>query len=71
MKDIYKLKLHEAIYTEDYRILRVPGGFIYTILKQKDAYKESAWIREVTHISSVFVPFDNEFREDSYVAGLE
>jgi len=28
-KDIYKLKLHETSWTQDYFITRVPGGWLY------------------------------------------
>lgn len=52
MSDIYKLKMHEkiGITNDKVEILRVPGGWIYTI-----------WDRDMW--TSIFVPFNNEFQE--------
>jgi hypothetical protein len=51
-KSIYDLKLHECLiikrdYSMTYRIVRVPGGWIYK------------YVETDQHI---FVPFDNEFQ---------
>ena len=51
-KDIYKLKLHEIMCFEQGIILRVAGGWIY-----KDMSGSGA--------SQVFVPFDNEFKDQN------
>lgn len=49
--EIYKLKLHEIMDFEMTRVLRVPGGWIYTDYEHHGGGKRS----------SCFVPFDNEF----------
>lgn len=50
--NIYNMCLGEVIKENDYRILRVAGGWIYTF--------------DVgSVISSVFVPFNNEFMDPS------
>ena len=52
--DIYALDLHVQIEVVDaLHVRRVPGGWIYTEY-DKDG--------EDTYISSVFVPFNNEFK---------
>jgi hypothetical protein len=48
MTSIYDLQLNESVEEEDFKITRVPGGWIY--LKNLDG-----------GISTVFVPFHNEF----------
>ncbi len=48
--DIYSLKLHENLYLEDHKVLRVPGGWVYTYLG--GSYDS---------VSSCFVPFSPEF----------
>ena len=32
-EELLKMKLHEEIITNDFRVLRVVGGWIYTILR--------------------------------------
>lgn len=60
MKKIYDLGLHESLDIETktaegvivwYRILRVPGGWIYSLW---DIHKE-------VYSAPMFVPFDKEF----------
>jgi hypothetical protein len=52
MSDIYKMKLHEVIEIDRCTSAqRVPGGWIYTTCSISRA------------ISSVFVPYNNEFQE--------
>jgi len=57
--EIYKLKLHESIIVTGHtngqlEIIRVPGGWIYTV------YYEG-----IQKIVSEFIPFDNEFQRES------
>jgi hypothetical protein len=61
MNNIYKLSLHESLDIEFkttdgvivwYRILRVPGGWIYLLW---DVLKE-------VYSTPVFVPFNGEFK---------
>ncbi len=51
MASIYEIKLHELlILGRDLSVIRVPGGWIYTIVTD-------------TGYNNVFVPFNNEFKE--------
>lgn len=58
MTDIYRLGLHGQAAAETalapMLITRVPGGWIYTFYNQVDQPTGE-------RMSSVFVPFDNEF----------
>ena len=52
-KSIYDLDLHEGVHIESVQhctILRVPGGWVYTIVRL-----------DCNQMNSVFVPFDNGF----------
>lgn len=53
MTKIYSMKLHETLTSEfGGEITRVPGGWIYTVLKGTiHGYA----------VASVFVPYNNEF----------
>jgi len=62
MKELYELQLHESMDIESkttegvivwYRILRVPGGWIYSLW---DVLKE-------VYSAPIFVPFNEEFLE--------
>lgn len=53
---LYKMKLHEELNFNTFRILRVPGGWIYTLFVC-DCYGI------VTTNFGIFVPFHNEFQE--------
>lgn len=53
--DIYGLELHQETEESGIRVTRVPGGWIYTF----STYEERA---DAWRISSVFVPYDNEFQ---------
>jgi hypothetical protein len=48
VKSIYRMELHQRIIEGSMEILRVPGGWIYSI----------------GGIHSVFVPLNNEFIDD-------
>ena len=50
---LYKLKLHQRIYYEkcNMDVVRVPGGWLY--------------IPNAATSSPMFVPFDDEFKENS------
>lgn len=49
--NIYNLKLHEvAVINSELHVIRVPGGWIY-----------ESFINDKS-ISSVFIPFNNEFQ---------
>jgi hypothetical protein len=50
-KSIYELELHEMTVFKGVEIMRVPGGWIYSL--NNNTYPQST--------SKVFVPFDNEF----------
>lgn len=58
-KNIYNLGLHEqlTIINNHYSVLRVPGGWIYDIPVQEIG-RDIVW-------NSVFVPFSNEFQNES------
>lgn len=67
MNDLYEMKMHD-IKAPDVNggmtisILRVPGGWIYTTyMKTMGGYIPS----------SVFVPYDSEFRNQPYNRGQE
>lgn len=51
---IHELKLHERIYFEDCTIQRVAGGWTYCF----SAYS-------INQLSCVFVPFNNEFKNNT------
>jgi len=55
---LYEMKLHDEVELKvgpsEYRILRVPGGWIY--------YNPRLDQRQM---NSTFVPFDNEFQKES------
>lgn len=53
-KNLYELSLHEATVQGVYRIIRVPGGWIY----ERQTKRISDSEREV---QVVFVPFNGEF----------
>ena len=56
MSDIYKMKLHDEITIDTYnQVQRVPGGWIY---KTECKCAEDGWM-----ISSVFVPYNVEFKD--------
>jgi hypothetical protein len=46
MENIYGMKIHQVIIDGNMQILRVSGGWIYSVLGT----------------NSVFVPFNNEFK---------
>ena len=48
MENIYGMKLHQVIIEGNMEILRVPGGWVYTVLGT----------------NSIFVPFNNEFKNE-------
>ena len=50
------MKLHEELYINVYRVMRVAGGWIYTI----DTGESSSGS---ISISSVFVPFSEDLRD--------
>lgn len=64
-KNIYNMELHEVIVSDEYfpnhnlytTIMRVAGGRIYR------SYDKSSNI-----MGMVFIPFNNEFNEDSNVS---
>ena len=64
MTDIYKMKLHDVAIHGNTKILRVPGGWIYSesvlLAKLADDPREASRITDV-HVSSVFVPMNSEF----------
>lgn len=49
-KTIYELELHESTGGDNYRITRVPGGWVYQI---------QSW--EELSMAMTFVPYNNEF----------
>ena len=56
--EIYKLKLHESICIDNacnakLEIIRVPGGWIYTV-----------YYPGIQNVNSEFIPFDNEFQRE-------
>ena len=51
---LYKMRLHEVIYTDNFEITRVPGGWIYARLNYENERVENSL--------SCFVPFNNEFQ---------
>ncbi len=54
MNDLYDMKLHEEVSTNDQnRIVRVPGGWIY--------YFDNEQIGGHWQTTSTFVPFHSEF----------
>lgn len=55
IKTIYELGLHEETYVNGYRVMRVPGGWIY------DKYADSC---QDYPYAPIFVPFNNEFHKD-------
>jgi hypothetical protein len=50
--NIHDMKLHTELFFNNFKIFRVPGGWIYTLT---DCYGENP--------NCVFVPFNNEFQE--------
>lgn len=54
-KSIYDLELNETLVSCDYIIRRVPGGWVYTEY-------DGANSQNICIMSSVFVPFHNEFQ---------
>jgi hypothetical protein len=44
--DIFNMNLHEILHTDWYEILRVPGGWVYTIMSKGS-----------DDLSSCFVPY--------------
>lgn len=64
---IYDLKLHEILVisstvnsSSKTTVLRVPGGWIYTILNSSDWPQDGKQKRE----TSVFIPFHTEFKPE-------
>ena len=51
-KDIYKLKLHEHVESDDWQATRVAGGWIYRFWN----YTKQDW-----YASSIFIPYNDEF----------
>lgn len=51
-KTIYDLKLHEIFKTQDFHVMRVPGGWLYR-------YWDYA--KDILENCPTFVPYDNEF----------
>ena len=65
MKDIYALKLMESVTVENdlescTTVQRVPGGWIFT--QSTESHSDGSNDRS-TNISSVFVPYNDEFKE--------
>lgn len=72
MQDIYSLKLMDSTTveynTENYTtIQRVPGGWIFTeyYTNERQSPKELS-----TSISSVFVPYNDEFKDKTKIGGF-
>jgi len=66
---IHKMKLHEELFPNRsglLKITRVPGGWIYTTYQgyQMPYDPNSGQSGEEFRISSVFVPYDDEFKGD-------
>lgn len=59
MKDLYKMKLHDVITVArargELKVVRVPGGWVY------ETYTDS--VKYTYQVTSVFVPYHNEFEE--------
>ena len=55
--ELYKMKLHEIITFGYVQIMRVPGGWIY------DRYTYTHPETNDFVCTSVFVPFNNEFKK--------
>lgn len=53
-KDIYDLKLHESLSEEDFRITRVPGGFLYRFWNYTTGYFDDP---------ATFVPISKRMKE--------
>lgn len=65
MNEIYEMKLHDILTPKDSdtQIQRVPGGWIYTTYQTEQYTQVDGTWSENYRLSSVFVPFDNEFQE--------
>jgi len=65
MQELYHMELHNEIRTREYVILRVPGGWVYTYFAfEQRERSDGSWGEEaINSVSSVFVPFHNEFIE--------
>ena len=55
-KQILNMKLHQAIYFDDYKVLKVHGGWIYTFYSKNIFYDPFQIEREIITSSSTFVP---------------
>ena len=53
-QDIYKMGLHGQVDVGNYRVVRVPGGWIY--------YLDKELIGEVGQTVATFVPYNEEFK---------
>lgn len=53
--DIYNMELHQSILLDNIWIVRVPGGWVYTISHRNHNIKDNYYIHS---ISSVFVPYN-------------
>lgn len=49
--DLCRMKLHEVLWKDRFSVLRVPGGWIYTLPLYSNEY--------YTALSSCFVPYPN------------
>lgn len=54
IEPLYEMELNSKHHFDDYEILRVPGGWIYTRFSENGTGGYN--------MSSCFVPFDNEFQ---------
>ena len=68
-KDIYEMKLHEVFCLDNEtaqafnQVLRVPGGWIYT-MRTDDQHEGKDGVEfSKEHHHCVFVPFNNEYQE--------
>ena len=64
MNKVYEMELHDTTHPAgDFKIIRVPGGWIYRFYEINQVTMADGTWSENYFCDSVFVPFDNEFME--------
>ena len=61
-KTIYNLELHERIEWDNINIVRVPGGWVYSVIYEM---RHNVGLNKTAvqgFIGSVFVPYNEEFK---------
>jgi len=71
VKDVYTMPIHDIATLGDWAVMRVPGGWIYTLTDyNQSASNDYGTSRTLHRTNSVFVPITKQSKEERMEALL-